>query len=113
MSNEIRIEDLIEGQGKTAVKGALITVHYRGFLDNGTEFDSSFAKGQPFKTVLSKNKLIQGWFLGMQGMQVGGRRKIWVPAELAYGERRIGDKIPPHSNLLFDVELLEVLTRDD
>ncbi len=113
MSNDIRVDDLVEGEGKTAEKGALITVHYRGFLEDGTEFDSSYAKGQPFKTVLSKNKLIQGWFLGMQGMQVGGKRKIWIPAELAYGERQIGDKIPPNSNLLFEVELLEVLTRDD
>ncbi|MDF2178886.1 FKBP-type peptidyl-prolyl cis-trans isomerase [Aliiglaciecola sp. CAU 1673] len=113
MSNELVIEDIIEGDGKAAVKGALITAHYRGTLDDGTEFDSSYAKGRPFQTVLSANKVIQGWFLGLQGMKVGGKRRLFVPAHLAYGERQVGDKIPPNSNLLFEVELLEVLTRDD
>ncbi len=113
MTDELKVEDLIEGNGKAAEKGALITAHYRGWLADGTEFDSSYAKGRPFQTVLSKNKVIQGWFLGLQGMKVGGKRKLWVPAALAYGERQIGAMIPPNSNLTFEIELLEVLTRDD
>ncbi|MDC8829638.1 FKBP-type peptidyl-prolyl cis-trans isomerase [Alteromonas gilva] len=113
MTDELKVEDLFEGDGKAAEKGALITAHYRGWLADGTEFDSSYAKGRPFQTVLSKNKVIQGWFLGLQGMKVGGKRKLWVPAALAYGERQIGAMIPPNSNLTFEIELLEVLTRDD
>lgn len=113
MNTTVKIEDITIGSGKTAEKSALITAHYRGFLEDGSEFDSSYAKGRPFQTVLSKNKVIQGWFIGLQGMKTGGKRKLWVPAELAYGNRQIGDMIPANSNLLFEIELLEVLTRDD
>lgn len=112
MHHEIRVEDAVTGEGSEVKKGALITAHYRGLLENGTEFDSSYEKGRPFQTVLSKNKVIQGWFIGLQGMKVGGKRKLWVPAELAYGERQVG-KIPPNSNLYFEIELLEALNRDD
>ena len=113
MSTTVKIEDITIGTGKAAEKSALITAHYRGFLEDGSEFDSPYAKGQPFQTVLSKNKVIQGWFIGLQGMKTGGKRKLWVPAELAYGDRQIGEMIPANSNLLFEIELLEVLTRDD
>lgn len=112
MTEQIRIEDVVVGEGCEVKKGALITAHYRGLLDDGTEFDSSYEKGRPFQTVLSKTKVIQGWFQGLQGMRVGGTRKLWVPAELAYGERQVG-KIPPNSNLYFEIELLEALNRDD
>lgn len=112
MHHEIRVEDAVTGEGSEVKKGALITAHYRGLLEDGTEFDSSYEKGRPFQTVLSKNKVIQGWFIGLQGMKVGGKRKLWVPAELAYGERQVG-KIPPNSNLYFEIELLEALNRDD
>lgn len=113
MTSEVKIEDLVVGEGKAAEKGALITAHYRGWLASGSEFDSSYKKGRPFQTVLSKNKVIQGWFIGLQGMKVGGKRKLWVPSELAYRERQIGEIIPPNSDLTFEIELLEVLTRDD
>lgn len=113
MNAEVNIEDLIEGTGKAAERGALITTHYRGWLEDGTEFDSSYKRGQPFQLVLSKNRVIQGWILGLKGMKSGGKRKLWVPAALAYGERQIGTMIPPNSNLIFEIELLEVLTRDD
>ncbi|MBC3764646.1 FKBP-type peptidyl-prolyl cis-trans isomerase [Neptunicella marina] len=113
MQTEVTIEDLVKGEGKAAEKGALITAHYRGWLEDGTEFDSSYSRGRAFQTVLSQKKVIQGWFIGLQGMKTGGKRKLWVPAELAYGERRIGDMIPANSNLIFEIELLEVLTRDD
>ena len=113
MSTEVKIEDLIEGTGKAAERGALITAHYRGWLEDGTEFDSSYKRGEPFQIVLSNNRVIQGWILGLKGMKTGGKRKLWVPAARAYGERQIGTMIPPNSNLIFEIELLEVLTRDD
>ena len=108
---EVKTEDSVLGCGKAAARGALITAHYRGWLEDGSEFDSSHQRGEPFRCVLSNNKVIQGWVLGLQGMRVGGTRKLWVPAQLAYGERQAG-LIPPHSNLIFEIELLEVLTRD-
>lgn len=111
--DELKIEDLVVGEGKAAVRGALITSHYRGFLADGTEFDSSYRRGEAFQCVLSNGRVIQGWVLGLQGMKVGGKRRLWVPAHLAYGERQIGTMIPPNSDLHFDIELLEVLTRDD
>ncbi|MDF0535403.1 FKBP-type peptidyl-prolyl cis-trans isomerase [Shewanella sp. A32] len=110
---EVKVEELALGQGKTAVKGALITAHYRGWLEDGTEFDSSYKRGQPFQTVLSNKKVIAGWVEGITGMQAGGKRRLWVPAHLAYGERQMGNMIPANSNLNFEIELLEVLTRDD
>lgn len=111
--DELKIEDLVVGDGKAAVRGALITSHYRGFLADGTEFDSSHRRGEAFQCVLSNGRVIQGWVLGLQGMKVGGKRRLWVPAHLAYGERQIGTMIPPNSDLCFEIELLEVLTRDD
>ncbi len=113
MNNELKIEDLLVGDGKAAVRGALITTQYRGFLSDGTEFDSSYRRGEPFQCILSNNRVIQGWILGLQGMKTGGKRRLWVPAALAYGERQIGTMIPPNSDLSFEIELLEVLTRDD
>ena len=108
MTREVKIEDLVVGDGKAAEKGALITAHYRGWLDTGSEFDSSHKKGRPFQTVLSKNKVIQGWFMGLQGMKVGGKRKLLIPSDLAYGSRGAGGVIPPNATLIFEVELLDV-----
>ncbi|WP_050659628.1 FKBP-type peptidyl-prolyl cis-trans isomerase [Gallaecimonas pentaromativorans] len=113
MSSELKIEDILVGEGKAAVKGALITTQYRGTLEDGTEFDSSYAKGRPFQCVIGTGRVIKGWDIGLMGMKVGGKRRLWVPAELAYGERQVGPHIKPGSNLLFEIELLEVLTRDD
>lgn len=113
MSEELQIIDLLLGEGKVAVKGALITTHYQGLLEDGTTFDSSYDKGVPFQCVIGTGRVIKGWDLGLMGMRVGGKRKLLVPAHLAYGERQIGQHIKPHSNLMFEIELLEVLTRDD
>ncbi|MDC7702780.1 FKBP-type peptidyl-prolyl cis-trans isomerase [Vogesella indigofera] len=113
MNEELRIEDLQPGDGKAVVKGALITTQYRGWLEDGTCFDSSYQRGKPFQCVIGSGRVIKGWDLGLIGMRVGGKRKLWVPAHLAYGERQIGAHITPHSNLIFEIELLEVLTRDD
>ncbi len=112
MGNELIIEDLQPGEGKAVVKGALITTHYHGTLEDGTVFDSSRERGKPFQCVIGTGRVIKGWDQGLMGMQVGGRRRLFVPAELGYGERTVG-RIPPGSNLIFDIELLEVLTRDD
>ena len=112
MSNELIIEDLQPGDGKAVVKGALITTQYRGWLADGSEFDSSFSRGKPFQCVIGTGRVIKGWDQGLMGMQVGGKRKLLVPAHLGYGERSMG-AIPPNSNLIFEIELLEVLTRDD
>jgi peptidylprolyl isomerase len=112
MNSELQIIDLIEGTGKTCVKGALISTQYTGWLEDGTVFDSSYNRGQPFSCVIGSKRVIQGWDQGLIGMKVGGKRKLLVPAHLGYGERQVGS-IPPNSNLIFEIELLEVLTRDE
>ncbi|MCU1718847.1 FKBP-type peptidyl-prolyl cis-trans isomerase [Pseudomonas sp. 5P_3.1_Bac2] len=113
MSDELRIEDIQVGEGKAVVKGALITTQYDGYLEDGRKFDSSYERGKPFQCVIGTGRVIKGWDQGLMGMRVGGKRKLYVPAHLAYGERQFGALIKPHSNLIFEVELLEVLTRDD
>lgn len=113
MSNELQVVDLHLGDGKECVKGALITTQYTGTLEDGTVFDSSYERGKPFQCVIGTGRVIKGWDQGLMGMNVGGRRKLFVPAHLAYGERQIGAHIMPNSNLIFEIELLEVLTRDD
>ncbi len=113
LSNELRSEDILVGDGKAVVKGALITTQYRGTLEDGTTFDSSYDRGKPFQCVIGTGRVIKGWDLGLVGMKVGGKRKLFVPAHLAYGDRQIGEHIKPNSNLLFEIELLEVLTRDE
>jgi peptidylprolyl isomerase len=109
---ELKIEDQRIGEGKAAVKGALLIVHYEGFLENGQKFDSSYDRGRPFQCVIGTGRVIKGWDMGMIGMKEGGRRTLYVPSALAYGERKIGEMIPAHSDLIFQIELLEVLTRD-
>ncbi len=113
MNDELRIEDIQVGDGKAAVKGALITTQYRGFLEDGSSFDSSYERGKPFQCVIGTGRVIKGWDHGLMGMRVGGKRKLWVPAALAYGERGMGSRVPADANLIFEIELLEVLTRDD
>ena len=111
-NKQLSIEELVIGEGKTCVKGALITTQCRGWLADGSEFDSSYARGKPFQCVIGSRRVIAGWDQGLMGMQVGGKRKLFVPAHLGYGERSVGS-IPPNSDLWFEIELLEVLTRDD
>ena len=112
MSDELQVIDIQLGEGKTVVKGALITTQYRGFLEDGSSFDSSYDRGKPFQCVIGTGRVIKGWDQGLMGMQVGGKRKLLVPAHLGYGERAVG-AIPANANLVFEIELLEVLTRDD
>lgn len=113
MHNELQVVDLQLGDGKECVKGALITTQYTGTLEDGTVFDSSYQRGKPFQCVIGTGRVIKGWDIGLMGMKVGGKRKLFVPAHLAYGERQIGAHITPNSNLIFEIELLEVLTRED
>ncbi|MCY1416854.1 FK506-binding protein [compost metagenome] len=112
MSSELQIIDIQLGDGKEVVKGALITTQYTGWLEDGTKFDSSYDRGKPFQCVIGTGRVIKGWDQGLMGMKVGGKRKLVVPSHLAYGERSMG-AITPHSNLTFEIELLEVLTRDE
>ena len=113
MHDELQVIELQLGDGKTAVKGALITTQYCGTLEDGTVFDSSYTRGKPFQCVIGTGRVIKGWDQGLMGMRVGGKRQLLVPAHLAYGERQMGELIKPNSNLIFEIELLEVLTRDD
>lgn len=110
--NELEIIDTLSGEGKEAVKGALLKMHYEGFLEDGTKFDSSLDRGRPFEFVIGPGRVIKGWDQGIIGMKVGGKRTLRIPSHLAYGERSIAGIIPAHANLIFHVELLEVLTRD-
>jgi len=113
MSEALEVIDIQLGEGKEVVKGALITTHYTGFLQDGTVFDSSHERGKPFQCVIGTGRVIKGWDIGLMGMKVGGKRNLSVPAHLAYGERQMGAHIKPNSDLRCEIELLEVLTRDD
>lgn len=109
---ELKITDTLVGTGKAAVKGALLVCNYEGFLRDGTKFDSSYDHGRPFQFVIGSGRVIKGWDQGLMGMQEGGKRTLFVPAHLAYGERQMGKFITPHSDLTFYIELLEVRIRD-
>lgn len=99
--------DLEVGEGETARVGELVTVHYTGWLPDGTSFDSSRDRG-PFQFQLGVGQVIPGWDLGVDGMKVGGRRQLVIPSDLAYGPNGVPGVIPPNSVLVFDVELLGV-----
>ena len=102
------IEDLQQGSGREAVKGKEITVHYTGMLEDGTVFDSSVSRQQPFTFTLGAGLVIAGWDEGFEGMKVGGKRKLTIPPHMAYGRRGAGGVIPPDATLIFDVDLLQV-----
>jgi len=104
----LKYEDLTIGNGLEAIPGKSVTVHYTGTLLDGTKFDSSLDRNQPFTFILGARNVIAGWDEGVAGMKVGGKRKLVIPPELAYGQEGIPGVIPSNSTLLFDVELLEV-----
>ena len=106
--NGLEYIDLVVGDGLDARRGDQVTVHYTGWLEDGTKFDSSLDRGQPFVFPLGGGRVIQGWDLGVAGMKVGGKRKLMIPAKLGYGKRGAGNAIPPNANLIFEVELLSV-----
>lgn len=108
MNEELKIEDLAVGTGAEAVSGKLISVHYVGTLTDGTKFDSSKDRGEPFEFTLGAGQVIQGWDMGVLGMKVGGKRKLTIPSELGYGPSGASGVIPPNATLIFEIELLAV-----
>ena len=109
MSNDLKIEDLILGEGNEANDFNKVTVNYTGSLENGSIFDSSLNPGrEPFSFTLGVGSVIKGWDIGVKGMKVGGKRKLTIPPELGYGGNGAGDVIPPGATLIFEIDLLEV-----
>ncbi|AHE99430.1 FKBP-type peptidyl-prolyl cis-trans isomerase [Thioalkalivibrio paradoxus] len=109
-ADELKIRVLKTGNGPEAAPNAEVTVHYTGWLDDGTQFDSSRDRGQPFTLPLGAGRVIPGWERGLQGMRVGEVRELIIPPGLAYGAHGAGGVIPPNATLRFEIELLEVRT---
>ena len=106
--NELKITINQNGSGDSAETGMSVSVHYTGKLEDGTVFDSSIPRGQPFKFTLGAGQVIKGWDLGVEGMKLGEKRSLVIPPHLGYGIRGAGATIPPNATLIFDIELLEV-----
>ena len=104
----LQIEDQVVGDGEEAKAGHSVSVHYTGWLTNGTKFDSSVDRGRPFSFPLGGGRVIRGWDEGVAGMRVGGKRKLTIPPEMGYGSRGAGGLIPPNATLVFEVELLGI-----
>jgi FKBP-type peptidyl-prolyl cis-trans isomerase len=107
-STGLKIQDSECGDGDVAEASMEVTVHYTGKLEDGTVFDSSVERGQPFTFVLGAGMVISGWDEGVEGMAVGGKRTLTIPPELGYGAAGAGNVIPPNATLIFDIELIEV-----
>ncbi len=105
---DMKIETLQEGAGDVVKVGDTITVNYVGTLLDGTKFDSSIDRGQPFQFTPGQNSVIQGWELGVIGMKVGEKRKLTIPPELGYGANGAGEVIPPNATLIFEIDLLSI-----
>ncbi len=101
-------KDLVVGKGAAAKTGDRVSVHYTGWLTDGTKFDSSLDRGQPFEFVLGQGQVIPGWDEGVVGMKVGGKRELIIPPDMAYGDHGAGGVIPPNATLKFNVELLAI-----
>jgi rhodanese-related sulfurtransferase len=104
----VDIKDLAAGDGAEALRQSRVTVHYTGWLADGTKFDSSLDRHDPFSFTLGGGRVIAGWDMGVAGMKVGGKRELVIPPELAYGQKGAGSVIPPNATLKFEVELLAV-----
>lgn len=106
--DELKSEDIKVGTGSAVKSGDMVTVHYLGTLLDGTKFDSSYDRGEPFVTPIGSGAVIKGWDEGMIGMKVGGKRKLTIPSRLGYGDTGAGRIIPPGAGLIFEVELLDI-----
>jgi FKBP-type peptidyl-prolyl cis-trans isomerase len=106
---ELQIVDTTVGEGKEAILGKVVSVHYTGTLTDGTKFDSSVDRETPFQFTLGAGQVIQGWDQGVIGMKVGGKRTLTIPSDLAYGPTGRPGTIPPSATLIFDIELLNVV----
>jgi peptidylprolyl isomerase len=104
----LKYYDIVEGEGETPEAGQTVVVHYTGWLEDGSVFDSSLQRGQPFALVLGEGKVIDGWEQGLKTMKVGGKRQLVIPPELGYGEQGAGNIIPPNATLTFEIELIEI-----
>ena len=100
--------DLVDGQGARPAAGDSVSVHYTGWLKDGTKFDSSVDRGQPFEFAIGRGRVIRGWDEGVASMKVGGKRKLMIPAKLGYGAKGAGEDIPPDADLEFEVEMLKI-----
>ncbi|MBY8996208.1 MAG: FKBP-type peptidyl-prolyl cis-trans isomerase [Candidatus Thorarchaeota archaeon] len=106
---ELQIEEIVIGSGDAPNQGQTVVVHYTGWLTDGKKFDSSVDRDQPFEFKIGVGQVIQGWDHGVLSMKVGGKRKLTIPPELAYGDRDVGGGlIPANSTLIFEVELLDL-----
>ena len=105
----LQIEEIKLGDGESAAAGQFVSVHYTGWLTDGTKFDSSKDRNESFDFPLGQRNVIAGWDEGVQGMRVGGIRKLTIPPQLGYGARGAGGVIPPNATLVFEVELLDIL----
>ncbi len=106
-SGKLQIEDIKVGTGSAVTSGDTVVIHYKGTLTDGTKFDSSYDRGQPFETRIGVGTVIEGWDMGVPGMKVGGKRRLVIPPALGYGDADMGT-IPPNSTLIFEVELVDI-----
>ena len=107
-SSGLVIDEITLGDGAEAQAGRMVSVHYTGWLTDGSKFDSSVDRNEPFEFPLGRGHVIRGWDEGVAGMKVGGKRKLTIPPEMGYGARGAGGVIPPNATLVFEVELLAV-----
>ena len=104
----LQYQDIVVGEGTEAKSGDRVSVHYTGWLEDGTKFDSSLDRGTPFEFTLGVGEVIKGWDEGLAGMKIGGKRQLVIPSKLAYGSAGAGNLIPPDATLVFEVELLGI-----